>query len=330
MGEIPIEEELPGRTTAHRVAEIRPQVGGIVRKRLFEEGSDVAAGQHLYRLDPSKFEADMQSARANLQQARASEHVADLKAKRYGKLVGTKSISQQDYDDAEAALAQAKAAVSVAQAAVQTAKLNLAYTEVYAPISGRIGKSFVTEGALVTANQSQPLAVITQLDPIYVDIQQASTENLKLREVLRHRDRVPVSLALDDGKVAYPHQGVLQFSDVSVDESTGAVDVRALFPNPDHTLLPGMFVTATLHLGKERAIAVPVRVVSHNLQGDAYVWLVSGSDTVHQQVVTTERSYKDQWVISKGLKAGDVLVFAGVQNLRPGSKVIPHPKESEK
>lgn len=326
MGQIPIEETLPGRTTAHRVAEIRPQVGGIVQKRLFEEGSDVSAGQQLYRLDPAKYEAALQSAEANLQQARASEHVAALTTARYKKLIGSNSISQQNYDDAEAALVQAQAAVSVAAASVRTAKLDLAYTKVYAPISGRIGKSLVTEGALVTADQSQQLAVITQLDPIYVDIQQPSTANLKLRERLRHRSKVPVTLMLDNGTVAYANAGVLEFSDVSVDPSTGSVDVRALFPNPDHVLLPGMFVTATLHLGTEKAIAVPQRVVSHNLEGNAYVWLVAKDHTAHRQLVTIERSYKHEWVISKGLEAGDLVVYAGVQRLQPGSKVIPHPQ----
>ena len=327
---IPVEEVLPGRTSAHRIAEIRPQVGGIIEARLFEEGSDVEKGEHLYRLDQSRYETALQSANASLAQAKASEHVADLKARRYKKLIGSRSISEQDYDDAMAQLAQAQATVEVAEAAVRTAKLNLSYTEVYAPISGRIGKSFVTEGALVTANQTQVLAVITQLDPIYVDIQQSSADNLRLRDELRDRDKVPVTLAVQDEKIPYRRQGVLKFSDVSVDESTGAVDVRALFPNPEHRLLPGMFVTATLHLGTEKAIAVPQQAVSRNLQGDAFVWVVGKDKTVHQQVVTTERSYKDMWVISKGLNAGDMLVTEGVQRLEPGIKVIPHGPEPSK
>lgn len=327
---IPIEEVLPGRTSAHRIAEIRPQVGGIIEARLFEEGSDVEKGQHLYRLNQSRYETALQSAKANLAQAKASEHVADLKARRYEKLIGSKSISQQDYDDAMAQLAQAKANVEVADAAVSTAKLNLSYTEVYAPISGRIGKSFVTEGALVTANQTQSLAVITQLDPIYVDIQQSSADNLRLRDELRDRDKVPVTLKVQDEKIPYRHEGLLKFSDVSVDESTGAVDVRALFPNPEHRLLPGMFVTATLHLGTEKAIAVPQQAVSRNLQGNAFVWVVNKDDTVNQQVVTTERAYRDTWVISKGLNAGDMLVTEGVQRLEPGIKVIPHGPEPSK
>lgn len=330
LGEIPIEEQLPGRLTAHRVAEIRPQVGGIIEKRLFEEGSEVVAGQHLYQLDQARYLANMQSARANLAQTKAAEHVAELKANRYKKLIGTKAISQQDYDDAEATLSQARAAVSVAAAAVSTARLNLQYTQVDAPISGLIGKSMVTEGALVTANQSQPLAVVTQLDPIYLDIQQSSTGNLKLREMLSHRGDIAVTLKAEGEDKPYPLEGKLKFSDVSVDESTGSVDVRALFPNPQHLLLPGMFVTATLHLGTEKAITVPQQAVGHNLQGNAYVWVVDGKHTVHQQVVTTARSWDHKWVISRGLTPGDMLVTQGVQRLQPGIKVVPHPQETGK
>jgi membrane fusion protein (multidrug efflux system) len=321
---IPIREELPGRTGAYRVAQIRPQVSGIIEKRLFQEGSEVEAGQHLYRLDASVYQAAMESARANLEQARASAHVAELKARRYRDLLGSKSISQQDYDDAEATLQQARASVSVAQAAVKTARLNLAYTNVDAPIAGRIGKSLVTEGSLVTANQSEPLAVITQLDPIYVDIRQSSAENMNLRQKLGERDKVPVSIVPEDAASPYAHKGRLQFSDVSVDESTGSVDLRALFPNPDHRLLPGMFVTATLDLGDENAIAVPQQVVSRDPQGRAFVWVVAGDDTVHRQIVTTERAFGDQWVISQGLAQGEVLVIEGVQRLKPGIKVVPH------
>ena len=321
---IPILEKLPGRTTAFRSAQIRPQVGGIIEKRLFREGSDVEVGQHLYQLDASVYQAAMETAEANLEQARASAHVAELKARRYRDLLGSKSISQQDYDDAEAAVQQGRASVSVAQAAVKTAKLNLTYTRVYAPIAGRIGKSLVTEGSLATANQSQPLAVITQLDPIYVDIKQSSTENMKLRAMLGERDKVSVSLVPEDSSSPYPDKGELQFSDVSVDESTGSVDLRALFPNPDHRLLPGMFVTATLDLGTEEAIAVPQQVIGRDLEGRAFVWVVGEDDTVHRQAVTTERAFEDQWVISRGLKEGDVLVMEGVQRLEPGIKVVPH------
>lgn len=324
LGEVPISEQLPGRTVAHRLSEVRPQVGGIIEKRLFKEGSDVAEGQQLYQLDSSRYQALMQSAGATLEQARASEHIAELKADRYKRLIGTKAISQQDYDDAEATLAQARAGVSVANAAVRTAKLNLNYTKVYAPISGRIGKSMVTEGALVTANQAQSLAVITQLDPIYVDIQQSSTENMRLRRELGRTDKISVSLAADGENGAYTQQGVLQFSDVSVDASTGSVNLRALFPNPQHLLLPGMFVMTTLHIGVDKAIALPQQAVSHNLDGEAYVWTVAKDNTAHQQIVTLGRAYKGEWVISKGLEPGDRVVIQGFQDLRPDAKVIAH------
>lgn len=305
------------------MAQIRPQVNGIIVKRLFTEGSDVTEGQHLYQLDPAVYQAAMSSADANLEHARASARVAELKYKRYKELLGTRAISQQDYDDADAALQQANAQVLVAQAAVATAKLNLSYTRVYAPIAGRIGKSLVTEGALVTAGQSQPLAVVTQLDPIYVDIEQSSAENAKLRSRLAGQDHVGVTIVAS-GASPFPHEGTLEFSDVSVDESTGSVELRALFPNPEHALLPGTFVNATLHLGSETAIVVPQQVVGRDAEGKAQVWVVGDDDTVHQQQITTERAVGDEWVVIDGLKAGDVLVIEGVQRLSPGIKVVPH------
>ena len=324
VGEIPLDVKLPGRTTAYRIAEIRPQVSGIIQKRLFTEGADVDAGAHLYQLDPSIFEAAVASARANVAQARAGEHSAQLKFNRYKNLLAKKSASQQDYDDAEAALQQAKAQVAVAQAAVRTAELNLGYTHVYAPIAGHIGKSFVTEGALVTANQSQALAVITQLDPIYVDIQQSSAENMKLRKRLNGQ-AVPVTIVPSGDDKPFGQTGRLEFSEVTVDESTGSVGLRVVVPNPDHILLPGMFVNATLHLGTVKAIALPQQVVTRNPDGDAVVWVVSGDDTVRAQVVETERTYRDEWVITSGLKQGDVVVYEGMQRLSPGIKVVPQP-----
>lgn len=326
--DVPLEITLPGRTAAYRVAEIRPRVNGIIEKRLFTEGSRVKAGEALYQLDDDVYKAALQSAEAGLSQAKATLHVSDLKVTRYKELLGTKAISQQDFDDAEAALEQAKASVAVANAAVRTAKLNLSYTRVFAPIDGRIGKSMMTEGALVTANQSQALAVVTQLDPVYVDIKQSSAENLKLRNRLGGTDKVKVRLVPDGATRPYPHEGTLQFSDVTVEASTGAVDLRAIVPNPDHELLPGMFVNATLDLGTDNTIAVPQQVVGREPDGSAYVWLVNDDDTVSKHSVTTLRAQGDEWVIASGLEPGQVLVLEGVQRLSPGSKVIPHRNHS--
>ncbi len=321
---VPLIEELPGRTAAYRSAQVRPQVSGIVIKRLFTEGSDVTEGQHLYQLDDAQYAVAMQSAGASREQALATEHAARRKLERYRELIGTRSISQQDFDDAEIALEQATAAVAVAEAAVATARLNLNRAKVYAPIAGRIGQSLVTEGALVTANQTQPLTVITQLDPIYVDIQQSSTDNQRLRERVRQQARVSVSIQTSAAIGAYDGTGELQFSNMTVDESTGAVQLRALFPNADHRLLPGMFVTARLDIGSESGFLLPQQAVIRNNTGGAGVWRVGGDNTVTLTTVTTTRALADKWLVTSGIHEGDVIVIEGMQRLSPDATVIAH------
>jgi len=255
---VPLASELPGRSAAHLAAEIRPQVSGIVQKRLFREGSEVKAGDTLYQIDPASYQAALDSALASQARAEATLATAKLKADRYAGLVDIKAISRQDNDDAQAALLQARADVATARAAVQTARINLGYTRITSPISGRIGRSTVTAGALVTANQATALATVQQLDPIYVDLTQSSTQLLELRrriakgEVKREGDAVPVTLTLEDGS-AYAHDGTLAFSEVSVDESTGSVTLRAEFPNPEGLLLPGMYVRASVTQGRPSA-----------------------------------------------------------------------------
>ena len=278
---VTITTELSGRTSAYLIAEVRPQVGGIIQKRLFTEGSDVKAGQVLYQIDPATYQAAFDSARAALDRAGANLIPARLKAERYKELVGIKAVSAQDYDDAFAALKQAEADIAVNKAAVETARINLAYTQVSAPISGRIGKSSVTIGALVTASQSASLATIQQLDPVYVDVTQSSIEMLRLKRDLAsgqiRRDsanQARVGLILEDG-IAYPLQGILKFSDVTIDQSTGSVTLRTVFPNPKQVLLPGMYVRAVLEEGViEQAIQVPQRGVTRDPSGNATALIV--------------------------------------------------------
>ena len=281
-----ITTELPGRTSAYRVAEVRPQVSGIILKRNFEEGSEIKAGVSLYQIDPAPYQASYESAKGDLAKAQASANIAQVTLKRYQKLLGTQYISQQDYDNAQAEAQQANAAVVAAKAAVETARINLAYTKVTSPISGRIGKSAVTEGALVQQGQSAPLATVQQLDPIYVDVTQSSNDYLRLKaqfqqgSLQRSGEKSRVTLVMDDGKTA-SGQGTLEFSDVTVDESTGSITLRAIFPNPDHTLLPGMFVRARIENGiQPNAILVPQQGVTRTPRGEAVVMLINAQDVV--------------------------------------------------
>lgn len=322
--------ELPGRTSAFQIAEVRPQVTGIIRQRLFTEGGDVKAGNPLYRIDPATYQAALDSARGNLASAEANADRARQKAARYAELVAIKAVSPQDNDDAQAAKRQADAAVSVARAAVTTARINVDYTAVKAPISGRIGKSAVTAGALVSANQADNLTTIQQLDPIYVDIAQSTSELFRLRQALSrgdiHRDaggRVAVTLLLEDGST-YARTGTLQFSDVTVDPATSTVTLRALFPNPDHDLLPGLFVRARLAEGsKPDALLVPMRGVTRNPQGEATALVAGAGDVVESRVVQVGRAVGDQWEVLGGLKAGDRVIVDGLQKLKPGATVKP-------
>ncbi len=320
--------ELPGRTSAFLIAEVRPQVGGIIQKRLFTEGSDVKAGELLYQIDPATYEAAYNSSKASLARAEANLIPARLKADRHKELITFNAVSQEDYDNAVSALKQAEAEVEFARAAVEAAGINLAYTRVTAPISGRIGRSSVTDGALVTAGQAAALATIQQLGSMYVDVTQSSAELLRLKRnlvsgVLKSSDaaRTRVKLLLEDGSV-YPVPGTLKFSEVTVDQTTGAVTLRAVFPNPKQTLLPGMFVRAILEEGvSEHAILVPQRGVTRNPAGEAMVMVVGSGETVEPRVIKVVRTVGDNWLVSEGLKAGDRVILEGIQRARPGMAV---------
>lgn len=319
--------ELPGRTTPFRIAEVRPQVSGIVLKRNFTEGSDIEAGQSLYQIDPATYQADYDSAKGELAKSEAAAAIAHLTVKRYVPLVGTKYISQQEYDQAIADARHADAAVIAAKAAVESARINLAYTKVTSPISGRIGKSSVTEGALVTNGQATELATVQQLDPIYVDVTQSSSDFMRLRQSVEqgslHKDntRSNVELVMENGQ-AYPLKGTLQFSDVTVDESTGSITLRAVFPNPQHTLLPGMFVRARIDEGiQPNAILVPQQGVTRTPRGDAMVMIVNDKDQVEARDVIATQAIGDKWLISKGLQPGDKVIVSGLQKARPGEQV---------
>ncbi|MBV2130518.1 efflux RND transporter periplasmic adaptor subunit [Arsukibacterium indicum] len=319
--------ELPGRTTDFLQAEIRPQVSGILQQRLFTEGEQVAEGQLLYKIDPAPYQAALSSAQAALSSAKAMQHNARLKAQRIKGLLGNKVISQQDADDAEAALMQADAAVASAEAALLTARINLDYTGITAPIAGRIGRSMVTVGALLTANQAEGLATIRQLDPIYVDLTQSGNELLKLKQQLRadptssETANMPVELLLDDGS-RYSATGRLQFSEVNVDPGTGMVTLRAVFGNEQGDLLPGMFVRARLHHGSNnQAILVPQKAVSRTPKGEATVLLVNSANQVELRAVSLGKSYGPNWLVTDGLQAGDRVIVAGLQKVRPGATV---------
>jgi membrane fusion protein (multidrug efflux system) len=320
--------ELSGRTSAHLVAEVRPQVGGIILKRLFIEGGDVKAGDVLYQIDPSSYQAAYNSAKAALARAEANLMPARLKAERYKELVDINAVSKQDYDDANAAFRQGEAEVEAAKAVLDTAGINLAYTKVTAPISGRIGRSSVTDGALVTANQSSALATIQDLNSMYVDVTQSSAELLRLKRELAGGllksggpAQAEVRLLLEDGS-AYPSTGKLKFSEVTVDQSTGSVTLRAVFPNPKQTLLPGMFVRAVVEEGvSPRAILVPQRGVTRNPDGGAMVMVVGSEEKVEPRVIKVVRTVGDNWLVGEGLKAGDRVILEGLQKARPGTPV---------
>jgi membrane fusion protein (multidrug efflux system) len=324
--------ELPGRTSAHLIAEVRPQVGGIIQKRLFTEGSDVKAGQVLYQIDPATYKAAFASARAAQSKAEANLIPARLKEQRFRDLVKIKAVSQQDYDDANAALKQAEAELASSKAAVETARINLAYTRVTAPISGRIGRSSVTDGALVTASQATALATIQQLSSMYVDVTQSSAEMLRLKRNLASgllkdnaASQARVRLLLEDGS-AYPLPGTLKFSEVTVDQSTGSITLRAVFPNPNQVLLPGMFVRAILEEGvNDQAILVPQRGVTRKPDGNASVMVVGAQEKVEQRVIKVARTIGDNWLVSEGLKAGDRVILEGIQKVKPGipAKAVP-------
>ncbi|WP_321495185.1 efflux RND transporter periplasmic adaptor subunit [uncultured Desulfobacter sp.] len=321
--EVVFTKDLAGRTSAYQVAEIRPQVTGIILKRMFTQGSLVKKGQQLYQIDPSTYEAAYESAAASLVRAQADVKAEEPKLERYSRLVKVGGVSHQVYDDTVAALAQAKADVAVAKANLATAKINLDYTKVFSPISGRIGKSSVTEGALVTANQTTALAVVQNLDQIYVDVNQSSEELMALKKGMNNpEDNSMVSLFIGKEGTPYDMPGKLLFSDATVDQSTGMVQLRILFPNPAKELLPGLFVRARVAQSRqEKAIMVPQQAVIRNADGSVSVWVVDKENIVKYQSVQVIQAVKDQWVVSSGLVLGDRVVVQGLQKIRPQAKV---------
>ncbi|WP_438402200.1 efflux RND transporter periplasmic adaptor subunit [Aeromonas veronii] len=329
-GPLMLTTELTGRSAPLRVAEVRPQVSGIILKRLFTEGSDVKAGDLLYQIDPAVYQAAVASAKANLAKAEANEQSARLKAQRYQELLKVKSISRQDYDDADASWKQAKAEIMASKAALRTAEINLGYTRITAPISGRIGKSAVTEGALVTAQQADSLTAIQQLDPMYVDVRQSTADLLRLKRLVAEgkltqdeQKRAKVTFQLEDGST-YGEEGSLQFSDVTVDETSGMVTLRVIVPNPHQLLLPGMFMRATLQEGERaQGLLVPQTAVTRTPNGGATVMVVTADNKVELRNVQLSRVVGSNWVVESGLTSGERVIVAGLQKVRPGAVVNP-------
>ena len=321
--------ELPGRTSAHLIAEIRPQVNGLIQKRLFTEGADVKAGDVLYQIDPAPFQAALNTAEAALNRSQASLPSIRARVERYKGLLDDRAVSRQDYDDATSALNQGEADIQYWKAAAETARINLGYTRVTAPISGRIGRSTVTDGALVTAYQPVALSTIQQLDPIYVDVAQSTAELLRLNRRLQagqlnqagtNQDKV--KLLLEDG-TTYPQEGTLQFREVTVDPTTGSSILRILFPNPDRVLLPGMFVRAVVKEGVHaQAILIPQQAVSRDAKGNPTALVVGPEDKVQPRMLTLDRTIGDQWLVSSGLTPGDRVIVEGIQKVRPGATVM--------
>ena len=332
--DVTLSRELPGRVQAAQIAEIRPQVSGIVLARHFTEGSTVSAGTALYQIDPAPFQAALLSAQAAEARAKANIASTQAKAGRYRELLKIKAVSRQDFDEAEAAFLQAKADLQSAKAQISTAQINLNYSKVLAPISGQIGKSTVTTGALVSTGQSLALATVTQLDPIYVDLTQSSSELVALKQAVAKgalgtaTSQTEVSLKLEDGSV-YPHKGTLQFAEVTVNPDTGSVTLRASFPNPDQLLLPGMYVRATVQEGLQaNAMLVPQRGVSRNAKGEATALVVGKDGKVEPRVLQTNRTVGSNWLVTAGLQAGDQLIVEGLQKIRPGAVVQAVPADT--
>jgi membrane fusion protein (multidrug efflux system) len=326
---VPVTTELAGRVTAFQTSEVRPQVAGIVQRRFFQEGAIVRQGQTLYQIDPSLYAANVAQASANLQSARASAEAARIKADRYRPLAQMQAVSQQDYTDAAAQARQANAAVAQNNAQLQTARINLRFTRVPAPITGRIGRSLITEGALVTANQADPLAVIQRLDPIYVDIQQSSADLLALRRALTQGGAAPASatvrLKLEDGS-DYGQTGTVEFAEVMVNENTGTVTLRARFPNPQGMLLPGMFVRAVFAQAIDtQAFLVPQAGLSRDPKGNATVYVVGPGNRAVARTVVADRTIGPNWVVTQGLAPGDRVIVQGTANLRPDAEIRPVP-----
>lgn len=323
---VTLHRELSGRTHPFLIAEVRPQVSGIVEQRLFTEGALVEEGQPLYQLDNALYLAELNSAKASLQRAKASLSSAQRVAKRAESLRATGAISQQGYDDAVTGLEEAQASLAVAEATVQSRQVTLDNARITAPISGRISISTVTRGALVTANQPQALTTIQQLDPLYIDVNQSSNEWLRLQRqlesgALSRSEDVDVVITLEDGS-EYPHPGRMTLADVTVNQSTGSFTLRAEVPNPDHLLLPGMYVRARINMGtRENGLLVPQRSVARDARGDTFVMLVNGSNQIERRTIVVNQTLGDQWLVDSGLEAGDRVVVAGLQKIRPGATV---------
>jgi len=329
QGSAPIEQELPGRVAAYQVSEVRPQVSGVILRRLFKEGSIVRQGQTLYQIDPSVYQAAAAQASANLQSARATAQAAQTRAARYKPLAEMEAVSKQDYTDALAQARSAQASVAQNNAALRSAQINVRFTRVPAPITGRIGLSAVTEGALVTQNQADSLATITRLDPVFVDIQESASDLLALRGALAQggatATTAQVRLKLPDGSF-YGFTGIVEFSQVIVDPATGTVTLRARFPNPQSLLLPGMFVTASFAQAVDTsAFLVPQAGVTRDPLGEASVWVVGPGNKAVQRVVVADRTQGPYWVVTQGLAPGEKVITQGTANLKDGAPIKPVP-----
>ncbi|ARW17768.1 efflux RND transporter periplasmic adaptor subunit [Komagataeibacter europaeus] len=327
---VEIHTMLPGRTEAFEIAQVRPQVSGVIQQRLFVEGTDVQAGQQLYQIDPRIYQAAVDSAQGQLLHAQGSEVTARAKLNRYGPLLKAHAVSQQEYDDALAAERAAQGDILTARGQLERATVDLGYTHMNAPITGRIGRSILTVGALVTANQTNNVAIVTRLDPIYVDVNLPATELLRFkRELAQGRltragdNAAAITISLEDG-TTYEHSGRMEFSEVNVDESTATVVVRAVMPNPDRLLLPGMYVHAQLAEGTDpTALLVPQQAVQRNSHGDPQVWVVDADNKVNLRAITVSQAIGTDWLVTGGLKGGDRVVVEGLQKIHPGDTVAP-------
>lgn len=315
---------LPGRVSPSRQSQVRPQVDGVITERLFEEGAQVEKGQQLYQIDEARYLAQLNSAKADLKSAQANLKTLEAKARRYDDLVAQNAVSKQEYDDVIAQKEQAQAAISVAEAAVDVAKVNMGYTKVYAPISGRISRSFVTEGTLVITNQSQQLATITQLDPVYIDMQESGSAILTLRQAMSKLGAMDVELTVDEvtGE-RYGQTGSVKFSEVTVDETTGSVTLRAEMPNPDGVLLPGLFVKGHVITGRENALLVPQRATTRQPDGSLSVYVVNQNNEVEGRTLNIGKIYRDKYVVLDGVTEGERVIVTGYQKVKPGAKVNP-------
>ncbi|OFC70219.1 efflux RND transporter periplasmic adaptor subunit [Alteromonas confluentis] len=321
---------LPGRVSPMQQSQVRPQVEGVLTERLFEEGAQVEKGQQLYQIDDARYAAQLASAKADLKSAEANLKTLEARSNRYKDLLTRNAVSQQEYDDALAQAQQAEAQISVAQAAVDLAQVDLDFTKVYAPISGQISRSYITVGSLVTASQTQQLATITQLDPVFVDMQQSGKSVLTLRRAMQQNGSLPVKLILDEitGE-SYEHDGKLKFSEVTVDETTGAVALRAEFPNPDSLLMPGLFVKATVMLGNSNELLVPQRATTRQPDGSIGIMTVNGESKVVPKTIVVGDTYKDQYIVKSGINSGEKVIVTGYQKVQPDMQVNAKPWQSQ-